>query len=70
MPIVVGAGSFLLFLSLALNAVALLVPYWYVTMSAGKVSVSSGLWASCVCRWHYSSLGTVIDDENIKGKSD
>ena len=69
MPFVVGAGSFLLFLSLAVNIIALLVPYWYVIKALGTHDLNFGLWGSCTCRWYYSSLGSAIDDQTVKGES-
>ncbi|KAK2166243.1 hypothetical protein LSH36_40g04000 [Paralvinella palmiformis] len=66
MPVIIGTGSFLLFMSLTMNVVSLLVPYWYVVKSTGSLDKNYGLWGSCTCGWYYTSLGSAIDDNKIE----
>ncbi|KAK2166244.1 hypothetical protein LSH36_40g04009 [Paralvinella palmiformis] len=58
MAIVIGTGSFLLFFSLAVNVVALMVPYWYSTGG----SKNYGLWGTCTCDWYYKSADDAFKD--------
>ena len=59
MAFVIGFGSFVLFLSLAVNIVALLVPYWS-GRGVGSGETTAGLWGRCTCQWEYSSIKEVF----------
>lgn len=66
MAIVIGTGSFMLFLSLAINVVALLVPYWVDAKNFLGLGMDTyGLWGACSCTWFYHDMGD-IENSNLE----
>jgi len=60
MAVVIGTGSFLLFFSLAVNVIALLVPYWW---QSAVINKSNGLWGSCQCSWRYTDIKDAFEEK-------
>lgn len=59
MAIVIGTGSFLLFMAVATNIVALLVPYWVDDKNWLVNADTYGLWGGCTCNWYYHDFDDV-----------